>query len=138
MNQKITVQTTINAPLVKVWQCWITPADIDNWAFASDDWEASGSQNDLRIGGKFKTTMSAKDKSGGFDFAGTYTLVEDQSRIEYNMADGRHVKTEFKQTPDGVVVTEVFDPETENPAEKQRTGWQGILENFKKYVEGKK
>ena len=46
-----------------------------------------------------------------------------------------HVKVEFKQTPEGVHVIETFDPESENPVEMQRAGWQAILGNFKKYVE---
>jgi hypothetical protein len=32
-------------------------------------------------------------------------------------------------------VVVVFEPETENPVELQREGWQAILNNFKKYVE---
>jgi hypothetical protein len=38
--------------------------------------------------------------------------------------------------PEGVKITQTFDPENENSEEKQRSGWQAILDNFKKYVEG--
>jgi hypothetical protein len=38
------------------------------WAFASDDWEVSAEENDLRVGGKFKVHMAAKDASAGFDW----------------------------------------------------------------------
>jgi len=31
----------------------------------------------------------------------------------------------------------VFEPEQENPREMQQQGWQAILENFKRYVEGR-
>jgi hypothetical protein len=34
-------------------------------------------------------------------------------------------------------ITETFDPETQNPIEMQRGGWQAILDSFKKHVEGK-
>jgi hypothetical protein len=34
-----------------------------------------------------------------------------------------------------VKITEVFDPEQENSEEMQRSGWQSILNNFKKAVE---
>lgn len=51
------------------------------------------------------------------------------------MDDGRRVETTFEATPDGVRVVESFDPETVNPEDMQRTGWQAILENFKKEVE---
>lgn len=53
--------------------------------------------NNLQIGGNFKITMAAKDKSTSFDFAGVYTTVKEH--------------------------------------EIQRSGWQTILENFKKYIE---
>jgi hypothetical protein len=32
-------------------------------------------------------------------------------------------------------VTEIFDPEMENPLELQQAGWQMILDNFKKFCE---
>jgi uncharacterized protein YndB with AHSA1/START domain len=53
------------------------------------------------VGGKFKTVMAAKDKSTGFDFTGTYTAVKENELIEYDMDDGRHVKVEFEDTPNG-------------------------------------
>ena len=136
MKNPITVQTTVRAPLSKVWEYWNKPEHITKWAFAQNDWEAPAAENDLRVGGKFKTVMAAKDKSASFDFAGTYTMVKEHERIEYDM-DGanRHVKNEFTETPEGVKVTTTFDPESENSEELQRSGWQAISDNFKKYVE---
>jgi len=140
MNQStpITVEVTIQAPFEKVWECWTKPEHITKWAFASDDWEAPAAENDVRVGGKFKTVMAAKDKSSSFDFTGTYTAVKEHALIEYDMTDGRHVKVEFNQVPEGVKITETFDPENENPAEVQRSGWQAMLNNFKKYTESTK
>jgi len=137
MNQKatITVQTIVNAPIEKVWEFWNKPEHITGWAFASDDWEAKAPKNDLRVGGKFKTTMAAKDKSASFDFTGAYTVVKQNELLKYDISDGRHVKVKFEDTPNGVKVTETFDPENENPLEVQRSGWQAILDNFKKYTE---
>lgn len=138
MNTKpITIETIINAPMAKVWASWNLPEHIVNWAFASDTWEAPAAKNDLREGGQFTITMAAKDKSASFDFAGKYTTVKENELIEYIMEDGRQVKIEFTQLPNGVKVTQIFDPETENPAELQRSGWQAILDNFKKYAEAK-
>jgi uncharacterized protein YndB with AHSA1/START domain len=131
----ITVEAIINAPIERVWQTWNEPEYVVKWAFASDDWEAPASENDLRTGGKFKTAMAAKDKSASFDFGGTYTAVKDHELIEYDMDDGRHVKVVFAEVPDGVKITETFDPEQENPEEMQRGGWQSILDNYKRYTE---
>lgn len=134
----ITVQTIINAPISKVWECWNKPEYITQWAFASDDWEAPSAENDLRTGGKFKTVMAAKDKSTSFDFTGTYSSVKEHESIEYDMTDGRHVKVEFTEVPEGTQVVETFDPENENTEELQRNGWQAILNNFKSYTEKNK
>jgi hypothetical protein len=57
------------------------------------------------------------------------------SLIEYEMADGRKVKIVFEKDAEGIKVIESFDPETVNPEEMQKNGWQAILDNFKKYVE---
>lgn len=132
---KITIETTINAPIEKVWQYWTEPEHITNWAFASADWEAPHAENDVRTGGKFLTRMQAKDGSSGFDFGGTYTEVKTQELIEYDMDDTRHVRTEFVATEQGTKVVQTFDTESENSEEMQRSGWQAILDNFKNYVE---
>lgn len=135
MKNEITVQIIVKAPIAEVWECWNKPEHITGWAFASDDWEAPAAENDLRVGGKFKTTMAAKDKSSSFDFAGIYTAIRENELIEYDLDDGRQVRAEFTELPEGVRITESFEPENQNPEEMQRTGWQAILDNFKKYVE---
>ncbi len=133
----ITVETTVNAPIEKVWEYWNSPEHITKWAFASDDWECPSAENDLRTGGTFKTVMASKDGRESFDLMGTYTAVEENKLIEYNMEgeDKRHVKTEFSELPNSTKITETFDTEKENTEELQRSGWQAILDNFKKYVE---
>lgn len=143
-NNMITIQATINAPIEKVWEFWNKPEHITGWAFASDNWEAPHAENDLRTGGKFMTRMQEKGTDNGFDFGGIYTNVVEYKTIEYDMAkapneaDSRHVKIVFETTPDGVKITQSFDPENENTIEMQRTGWQTILDNFKKYAEENK
>ena len=131
----ITVKSTINASIDKVWEFWTLPEHITKWSFASPDWHTPSAENDLREGGKFKSTMAAKDGSMSFDFEGEYTLVEKNKAIEYIMADGRKVEISFATTSNGVEVMESFDPETQNPEEMQRGGWQAILDNFKSYIE---
>lgn len=134
--QEITVQTTINAPIRKIWEYWTDPKHIVNWAFASDGWCAPSATNDLRVGGKFNTRMEVKDGSAGFDMEGVYTMVEEFKKIEYEFGD-RKASVEFIPQEQGVKVTETFEPENENPIEMQRAGWQAILDNFKKYTESK-
>ena len=134
---KITVEKVVRAGLEPVWDAWNSPADIEQWNSAQDDWHTTRSAVDLREGGKFSSRMEAKDGSGGFDFEGTYTRVVPQKAIEYRMSDGREVSIEFVERADGVLVKETFDAESENPAELQRQGWQAILDNFGRHVEAK-
>jgi uncharacterized protein YndB with AHSA1/START domain len=131
---KITVETTVGAPLAHVWRCWTTPADIMAWNAASDDWHTTAASVDLREGGAFTSRMEAKDGSMGFDFAGTYTKIKPQSLIEARFGD-RELRVEFHEGPDGVRLREVFDAESEHPEEMQRQGWQAILESFKRHAE---
>ena len=131
----ITVETNIKASIEKVWQFWIAPNHITKWNAASADWHTPFAENDLRIGGKFKSTMASKDGKMSFDFEGTYTEIMPYSLIKYKMADGRNVEITFDVVDHIVKVTESFDPESQNPEDMQRGGWQAILYNFKKYVE---
>jgi uncharacterized protein YndB with AHSA1/START domain len=136
MNDTITVETLVRAPLEKVWHDFTDPEAIVVWNTASEDWHTTHAENDLRIGGFFSSRMEAKDGSEGFDFGGVYDEVVPQERIAYTMSDGRKVTVSFVEEGDMVRVTETFDPETENTHEVQRSGWQAILDNFKKYTEG--
>ena len=133
----ITINATINAPVQKVWTYYTEPEHLMQWNFASDDWMCPSATNDLRVGGTFTSRMEAKDGSFGFDFSGTYTEVTPNKRITYTMEDGRNVEINFSETNGLTTVTTIFDPETENPEEMQRQGWQAILSNFKKHVESK-
>jgi len=133
----ITVETTIKAPVETVWECWTEPRHITNWYFASDDWHAPLAENDLKLNGKFKTRMAAKDGSAGFDFEGIYTKVQKFKIIGYVLGDGRRVDISFSGRGTNTTVAETFDPENKNPHELQKNGWQSILDNFRKYVEQK-
>ena len=68
---RITIETTIAAPIERIWQAWTTPDDIVQWNAASDDWHTTRASVDLRPGGAFSSRMEARDGSMGFDFAGT-------------------------------------------------------------------
>lgn len=131
---KITVQTTVKAPIAEVWRAYTTPEDIKQWNTASPDWHTVKSTVDLRVGGIFSSRMEAKDGSFGFDFAGTYTKLVPNALIEYAFGDRVGV-VEFQQGEGGVTVRVTFDAETTHPEEQQRQGWQAILDSFTKHVE---
>ncbi|HUP88646.1 MAG TPA: SRPBCC family protein [Longimicrobiales bacterium] len=134
---KITVETFVSATMDKVWNAWNNPADIQQWNAADPSWHTTLSTVDLREGGKFSSRMEAKDGSQGFDFGGTYTRVVPQQLIEYQMGDGRNVSVEFAVEGNGVAIKETFDAESVNDPDKQRAGWQAILNNFAQHVHAK-
>lgn len=131
---KITVETTVNAPISKAWSAYTTPADIKQWNAASDDWHTTQSTVNLREGGAFSSRMEAKDGSVGFDFAGTYTKIVPNELIEYSFGD-RTCVVEFLTGTNDVTVRVTFDAESEHSLEQQHQGWQAILNNFARHVE---
>lgn len=131
---KITVETIVNAPIETVWNAYNSPEHIVKWNAASDDWHTTSSKVDLRVGGNFSSRMEAKDGSFGFDFAGTYTKVEENKLIEYAFGD-RTAQVEFSTEPQGAKVRVSFDSEETHSIEQQEQGWQAILNNFKRHVE---
>ena len=133
----ITIETTIDAPVEKVWEYWTKPEHITKWNNASDDWHTTRSENDFRAGGKFLARMEAKDGSVGFDFGGEYDAITPNEYIEYTIGDGRKVETFFNSDGNKTKITETFEAEDTNSIEMQKGGWQAILDNFKKYTEEK-
>jgi hypothetical protein len=51
------------------------------------------------------------------------------------MGDGRKALIGFSPEETGTRIIETFQAEQTNSVELQRTGWQAILDNFKKYAE---
>lgn len=133
----LTVQTVIDAPVEVVWKNWTTPADIIKWNNASEDWHTTNAENDLRVGGKFKSRMEAKDGSEGFDFTGKYDSIKLNESIEYTLNDDRKVRINFSREGNKTRIVESFEAENTNSLELQQSGWQAILDNFKRYTESK-
>ncbi|MBN1949736.1 MAG: SRPBCC family protein [Bacteroidales bacterium] len=135
LNVTITIETTIEAPIQLVWNLWTLPEHIVNWNFASEEWCCPNAVNDLRPDGELNWRMEAKDGGIGFDFTGTYLQVKDKELITYKISDGRAVSINFLTEGKNVKLIESFEAEGTNSEELQRSGWQAILNNFKRYVE---
>lgn len=131
----IQISTTIAADNETVWNAWNSVENVKDWAFASDDWAAEGIENNVEVGGTYKARNFAKDGSMEFIMEYTYDEVEPQRLLAYTMTDGRKVQVEFSEENGHTKVDQAFDPESENPEEMQRAGWQAYLDNFKKSVE---
>lgn len=133
--KKITVGGIVNKPIQQVWDFWTSPEHIVNWNFASPDWHCPQAEHNMAIGGKLKYTMAAKDGSMQFDYTGTFTQIEPNKLLAYQLDDGREVTITFIEQGDSTEVAETFELETINSEELQRQGWQAIFNQFKGYVE---
>ena len=130
---RITVETTVAAPIEEVWRAYTTPEDITSWNAASADWHCPEARLDLREGGAFCYRMAARDGSVGFDFEGTFDRIVPLRLIEYSFGD-RAAEVVFARAGGGTAVSVTFDPETMHSIEQQREGWQSILDNFARHV----
>lgn len=132
---KITVKAETTVPVAEVWKAWNSPIDIMQWNTPDPGWHTPTSENDLRVGGRFKNRMEARDGSFGFDFEGVYEVVDLHQQITYSLGDGRKATTRFSEQDGKTNIATTFDAETQNATEFQKQGWQSILNNFVKYVE---
>lgn len=135
MNQ-LTVQTQVNKPIEQVWDLFTNPKHIVQWNFAHESWGCPSASNDLQVGGLLQTRMQAKDGSFGFDLIGIYDEVVEHQSLKYPLEDGRNVEVIFKKlSDDRSQVSQILDPENQNPVSLQKDGWQAILDHFKTYAE---
>jgi uncharacterized protein YndB with AHSA1/START domain len=131
---KITVQAIILADKQKVWNYYTEAEHITKWNFADPSWHCPSASNELKVGGIYNARMEARDGSFGFDFLAVYTEINLGNHFSYEFG-GRKADITFKELNGNTELTISFDPETENSIELQKSGWQAILDNFKKYTE---
>ena len=131
---KVTVQAIINSDIKKVWDYYNNPEHITQWNFADPSWQCPNAENDMKVGGKYRARMEAKDGSFGFDFEATYSDIMYEEQFTYGLGE-RTVNVKFNPISNQTDVIVTFDAENENPIEMQRSGWQAILNNFKNYTE---
>ena len=114
----------------EIWEKLVTPEKVKSWNYASDDWHCPNAENTLAIGGEFHYEMAAKDGSESFDFGGTYTDIEPPEKLYFALGDGRKVRIDIFEKPDGCLIEERFEAEQQNNLHLQRQGWQSILKNL--------
>jgi len=131
----ITIETTVNAPVEKVWQIWTDTNHIIKWNSASPEWHTPRATHDLKPGGKFVYRMEARDGSAGFDLGGVFDEVIPNEKISYTLEDNRKVTVNFTKEGEATKIVETFEAEKENTLELQRNGWQAILDSFKSHTE---
>jgi uncharacterized protein YndB with AHSA1/START domain len=134
MTNPITIQVLVPASPMEAWDDFTTPTAIMQWNQASPEWRCPSASVELKVGGKHVARMEARDGSFGFDFEGVYEEVDAPRAITLCLGDGRRARTTFVVEGEGTRVATTFDPDSDNPAEMQRTGWQAILDSYAAYV----
>lgn len=134
MTTPIVIHTFVPATPEQAWDAFTTPAAITQWNQASPEWHCPSASVDLQVGGTYVARMEARDGSFGFDFEAVYEALDPHRALTLRMDDGRRAHTTFDGEPDGTRVTTTFDPESSNPVEMQRDGWQAILDSYAAYV----
>ena len=98
------------------------------WDFVSDEWQCPSAETDLRVGGKLKARMEAKDGSFGFDFEAIYNEVVPRKRLVFTLADGRRTEVDFTKEKKYVRLTVNFDMLRERPHHAKKC----VDNNFRK------
>jgi uncharacterized protein YndB with AHSA1/START domain len=136
VKQKVKAEIVVDAPIENVWEYWTIPEHIKHWNNLTADWHTPVAKNDLQPGGKLFLRMEKKDGSDGFNHECIYDEIELHKKISYTTDDNRKTVNEFAATGKGVTLTETFEIPFGADPESHRSFCQGILNNFKSYVEG--
>lgn len=133
MDNTITVEVAISAPIATVWRAFTTPGEIMQWGAVSDDTHMTECTVDLREGGNIHLRMETKDGRSGSNIEGTLTLVVPYNRLELSLGD-RTASVQFDTSDDYVAVTVVFNAEPEDAQTDAQQVALSILQNFAAYV----
>lgn len=117
-----------------VWTCATEPDHIRNWYSGHEDWICSAAEQDLRVRGEFRYTLTTKNSTFSRIQEGYYTRVEAPYILEYITKDGRKVTVSFAQTRDIVIIEQIAEAERNAPFELQRRWQQGLLQSLADYA----
>lgn len=76
----LTFTRTLNAPRSVLWECWTTPEHIKNF-FVPKPHSVEKCEIDLRVGGKFNTTMNVDGNV--MESEGVYLEIEEAMRLVF-------------------------------------------------------
>ena len=131
---KIVTDIKIPVPIDIVWRAFNDPSDILHWD-SCDEWHTITASNDLRVGGLLELRIESKVGQSGFDFVAIYTHIETNRLIEWRQRDDdRGIRMDFLENDTGTIVRQTFDADPTIPSNEEQADWQGVLDNFGRYV----
>jgi len=137
MNPVLKIQKTVNAPIDRVYEAFLSPEDLKHWFYASEGWTTPYAEIDPKPGGRLRIGFRDPSGENTFDYEGAFVKLEKPVLIAYELADGRKVTLRFiALSPEKTRVLERFESDGQMPLEMQRAGWKAQLDHLEEYLAG--
>ena len=135
---RIREEIFIEAPRPRVFRALTDPEEICRWWAAPGEWETTGAEVDLRVGGRYVLSGTSV-ASGTFEVRGEYMVVSPPERLAYTWnpdwvdgAEGSIVRIELVEEDGGTrIEVEHTGLSSEAAFQAHRSGWPGVLAALK-------
>ena len=77
------LERTFDAPLEEVFAAWTSPEVLRRWWAAGPRWECTGTEVDLRVGGRHRLGMRESPEQPPYVVGGEYPEVDPPARLVY-------------------------------------------------------
>ncbi|WP_293906397.1 SRPBCC domain-containing protein [Sphingobacterium sp. UBA5670] len=134
--EKLVSVILVEKQLTDVWTYWNDSDAIMQWNIPFDDWHCPAVSIDFREGGMFNFRMEQIGNREGFDYMGVFDEIIPMEYIE-STSGGRKCIVEFQAIDNNTIIRETFEPDAFTPVELQQSFTDGVLLNFKKFMENK-
>jgi uncharacterized protein YndB with AHSA1/START domain len=142
-DEALRLEHRFNARPERVFAAWVTPADLERWAWGSLGVHLHAAV-DLRPGGRFRISTTRPDGTS-WAFSGSYSEVVPNTRLAHSLtweapmgyeSPGESILVEFSERDGGtlVVFTHTGVPNADARAEHAR-GWADCFKSLAKLVE---
>jgi uncharacterized protein YndB with AHSA1/START domain len=135
------IERAYQAPAQAVFDAWTSEEVIRRWWRAEHDWETSGAEVDLRVGGAVRVVMRDPNKDVEYGGGGRYTEIEPPTRLAFTWiwdGDTRRtlIEIDFEETDGITTVSFVHSGLWDEAAVRSHErGWGNILDNLQRTLD---
>ena len=135
----VRIERTFDAPAEEVFDAWTSPEVMRRWWHAGPNWETPEAEADLRVGGKVRVVMRARDGSE-VEAQGEYRLIERPNRLEmtWTFSDDpsgtqQLIEVAFSEEEGSTTVVMVNSGiATDDRRDAQDYGWRGCFDELER------